>query len=135
MNIILNKIKSINNMIACFKSNSLPSLNTWKGECFMRKPKSFFAGITILAFILPVLIPLIIFWLIPILTSLGISFTNWDYMTPDFNIVGFKNYRALLKSSSFRSALLHTLVCGLQTVIPSIILGLTLAMLVRSLNR
>lgn len=38
-------------------------------------------------FVLPALIPLIVFWIYPILRSVYISFTDWDYMTPDYNFV------------------------------------------------
>ena len=31
--------------------------------------------------VLPALIPLIVFWIYPILRSVYISFTDWDYMT------------------------------------------------------
>ncbi|PFP65463.1 ABC transporter, partial [Bacillus cereus] len=43
-------------------------------------------------FLLPVGIPLILFWIIPNFISLGISFTDWDFMTNDFNFVGLENY-------------------------------------------
>ena len=35
---------------------------------------------SVLLFVLPALVPLAIFWIYPILKSLLISFTNWDYM-------------------------------------------------------
>lgn len=38
-------------------------------------------------FVLPAFIPLIVFWIYPILRSVYISFTDWDYMTPDYNFV------------------------------------------------
>lgn len=40
-------------------------------------------------FVLPAFIPLIVFWIYPILRSVYISFTDWDYMTPDYNFVFF----------------------------------------------
>ena len=36
-------------------------------------------------FVLPALIPLIVFWIYPILRSVYISFTDWDYMSPTYN--------------------------------------------------
>lgn len=38
-------------------------------------------------FVIPALIPLIVFWIYPIFRSLFISFTDWDYMSPTYNFV------------------------------------------------
>lgn len=82
-------------------------------------------------FVLPALIPLVVFWIYPILRSVAISFTNWDYMTPDYDIVFFDNYIKLFKDSRFYDALWNTLVFSLGTLIPTIAGGLILAMLLR----
>lgn len=82
-------------------------------------------------FLIPVGIPLILFWIIPNLFSLGISFTDWDFMTSDFNFVGLDNYINLFTQSSFRQALLNTLYFGFGTVIPTIVLGLVFALFFR----
>ena len=37
-------------------------------------------------FTAPALIFLVLFWVIPIIASIGISFTDWDYMTSDFAV-------------------------------------------------
>ena len=84
---------------------------------------------TVLFFVLPALIPLIVFWIYPILRSIFLSFTNWDFMTADYKIVYFKNYLALFKDSRFYDALWHTLVFTAGTLFPTIILGLVLALL------
>ena len=65
-----------------------------------------------LFFILPILIPLIVFWIYPIIRSGWISFTNWDYMTPEYDFVGLKNYKDLLSTGGFFPALKNTLVFG-----------------------
>lgn len=36
---------------------------------------------TFIAFVTPAFMFLILFWLLPIVASIGISFTDWDYMT------------------------------------------------------
>lgn len=87
-----------------------------------------------LLFVLPVLIPLVVFWLYPILRSVWISFTNWDYMTPEYDFVGLKNYIDLVHTGGFFSALKNTLVFGLGTAFPVIAGGFLLAVLVRSLK-
>ena len=82
-------------------------------------------------FVLPALIPLIVFWIYPILKSVYISFTNWDYMTPDYDFVFFKNYIKLFKDTRFYDALWNTLVFTLGTLIPTIAGGLLLALLLQ----
>ena len=84
---------------------------------------------TLLLFILPALIPLIVFWLYPISRSIWLSFTNWDYMTPNYDFVGLKNYMNLFKDIRFYEALWNTVVFTLGTLFPTIIIGLILALL------
>ena len=79
-------------------------------------------------FLIPVGIPLILFWIIPNFISLGISFTDWDFMTNDFNFVGLENYFNLFTQDSFMQALLNTFYFGIGTVIPTIALGLGFAL-------
>jgi len=85
----------------------------------------------VLLFVLPALIPLFIFWIYPILRSVWLSFTDWDFMTPDYNFIWFKNYTSLLKDSRFYEALWNTLVFTAGTLVPTIIGGLGLALLLR----
>ena len=84
-----------------------------------------------MAFVIPALFFLILFWLLPIAASIGISFTDWDFMTPDYNFIWFKNYTSLLKDSRFYEALWNTLVFTAGTLFPTIIGGLGLALLLR----
>lgn len=86
---------------------------------------------SVLAFVLPALIPLIVFWIYPIFKSLHISFTDWDYMTPNYNYVMFDNYIKLFKDERFYLALWNTLVFTLGTLIPTIVLGLMLALMLQ----
>ena len=85
----------------------------------------------VLLFVLPALIPLFNFWIYPILRSVWLSFTDWDFMTPDYNFIWFKNYTSLLKDSRFYEALWNTLVFTAGTLFPTIIGGLGLALLLR----
>lgn len=72
-------------------------------------------------FVLPALIPLIVFWIYPILRSVYISFTDWDYMTPDYNFVFFDNFISLFQDARFYDALWNTVVFTLGTLIPTIV--------------
>lgn len=79
-------------------------------------------------FVLPALI---VFWIYPICRSIWISFTDWDYMTPTYHFVFLKNYISLFKDSRFYEALLNTLVFTIGTLVPTIVIGLGLAVLLQ----
>lgn len=82
-------------------------------------------------FVLPAFIPLFIFWVYPILRTFWLSFTDWNFMTPKYQFVQFSNYKSLLADSRFYEALKNTLVFTLGTLVPTILGGLTLAMLLQ----
>ena len=90
----------------------------------MRKKVSFRKVGTVWLFVLPALIPLIVFWIYPILRSVYISFTDWDYMSPTYNFVFLDNFIALFKDARFY-------VFTVGTLIPTIVLGLLLALLMQ----
>lgn len=97
----------------------------------MRKKVSFRKVGTVWLFVLPALIPLIVFWIYPILRSVYISFTDWDYMSPTYNFVFLDNFIALFKDARFYDALWNTIVFTVGTLIPTIVLGLLLALLMQ----
>ncbi|MEO2207924.1 sugar ABC transporter permease [Paenibacillus pabuli] len=83
-------------------------------------------------FTLPALVPLLVFWLGPLGYIVYLSFTDWDFMSPDKLFVGLENYSYLLTNSEFYQSLKVTLLFGLGSVIPTIVGGLGLAMLMNS---
>ncbi len=62
----------------------------------------------VLLFISPSLVGLTIFTVIPILASLGLTFFEWDLLTPP-NFVGLGNFQRLIHDRSFWASLAHTL--------------------------
>lgn len=86
-------------------------------------------SIIAILFVTPALIPLVVFWIWPMIYSFYISFTNWDLMSPKYDMVGFKNYLSLLHNQEFYKAIFNTLYFTVGTVIPTIIGGLILALL------
>ena len=90
---------------------------------------------TFMLFVTPASLFLMLFWLVPIAAAIGISFTDWDYMTSGFQMTGWANYQGLLKDKAFWEALSHTLLFAAQTVVPVLVLGLILALLVWSAGR
>lgn len=83
---------------------------------------------TALLFSAPAMIPMIVFWIYPIFRSLMISLTDWDYISPTYNIVWFENYASIFDSSGFFKAVRVTLLFAVYTVIPSMVIGLMLAL-------
>lgn len=81
-------------------------------------------------FLLPFLVPLVLFWILPLLLAFGISFTDWDYISPTYQIVGFQNYSRLFTDPSFGRALKNTAVFGLGSILPTLAIGLGLALAV-----
>ena len=85
-----------------------------------------------LLFVIIPLIPLVVFWFVPMIATLVYSFTNWDYISPTYDIVGIRNYQELLTSTDFYEALKNTFVFGVGTVIPILVLGFIFALLIIS---
>lgn len=85
---------------------------------------------TTLLFIMPAILPLTIFWIYPMGKSLLISFTDWDYVSPNYQYVAFSNYFELFSEPAFYSVLGNTLFFTIGVVIPCVIGGLLLALLV-----
>lgn len=86
-------------------------------------------------FVLPAFIPLMVFWIYPILKSLYISFTDWDYMSPTYNFVFLDNFIKLFNDSRFYEALGTTVWFSIGTLFPTIAGGLFLALLLRKTFR
>ena len=83
---------------------------------------------TALLFAAPAMIPMLVFWIYPIFRSLMISLTDWDYISPTYNIVWFENYASIFDSTGFTKALWVTLLFAVYTAIPSMVIGLLLAL-------
>ena len=88
-----------------------------------------------LVYIVLPLIPILVFWFIPMIASFLLSFTDWDYISPTFNVVGAQNYKDILSSDAFWQALKNTLLFGLGTVVPTLIFGFLMAILIDKFRR
>lgn len=77
-------------------------------------------------------IPLLAFWFLPMFASLWLSSTDWDYISPTYNYVMVENYKTILTSVDFYDALKNTIFFGVMTVVPTIIIGLFLAALLKN---
>lgn len=78
-------------------------------------------------FTLPAMIPLMVFWFIPLGYVVYLSFTEWDFMSPEKLFVGIDNYRYLFENPAFYQSLRVTFWFCLGSVLPSMAIGLLLA--------
>lgn len=86
-----------------------------------------------LALILPAVIILIAFQIVPILIGANASFRNYSLFNPQKTFVGFANYRRILTDPLFFGTVLpNTFVFMITSVAGGLLAGLTLAMM---LNR
>jgi multiple sugar transport system permease protein len=78
-------------------------------------------GLVALAFVVPSLVPLLLFMVGPMLASIGISFLRWDLLSPA-TWVGASNYRGLVHDAAFHAALVHT-VAFIAGYLPLVLVG------------
>ena len=89
-------------------------------------------NLCVVMFILPAVIPLGVFWIWPMIKAIFMSFTDWDYMSSTYNMVGSNNYIALFADKAFYSALKNTFVFTMGTLVPTIVGGLVIAMVLKN---
>ncbi|WP_019155675.1 carbohydrate ABC transporter permease [Robertmurraya massiliosenegalensis] len=89
----------------------------------------------ILLYVLIPLIPLVIFWILPLIVSVWLSFTNWDYISPTYEYVGISNYTNILSDKAFLQALVNTIFFALATVVPILFFGFVFAVMLNRLRR
>lgn len=84
-----------------------------------------------LIFILPALLGIFVFILIPVIFSFGLSFVRWDLLNkPEF--VGLDNYINLFTQKLFWKILFNTIVYSISTSIFALIVPLVLACILNS---
>lgn len=84
------------------------------------------------AFAAPALVVYIAFLIYPALTSLSISFTNWNGISPSRAFVGLANYEHLIHDSVVHTAARNNLIWALVTIVIPMGLGLALALAVNT---
>ncbi|MXX66805.1 MAG: sugar ABC transporter permease, partial [Chloroflexi bacterium] len=86
-------------------------------------------GATAYLFVLPSVIFIGVFVIVPIVGALYYSFTNYDLLTPP-EWVGLKNYQVIGKEPRFWPSVRNTMLFALGTVPAGVITSLLLAVLV-----
>lgn len=82
-------------------------------------------------FILPALAGTLIFIVIPVICSFGLSFTKWDLLNP-VQFVGFENYSQIFTDNLFYKILWNTVVFAISTSVFGVIIPLILACILNS---
>jgi multiple sugar transport system permease protein len=82
-------------------------------------------------FILPAMLGILIFIIIPIICSFGLSFAKWDLLNP-ISFAGLDNYKELFSSDLFYKILTNTIVFALATSLFGVIIPLILASILNS---
>lgn len=89
-------------------------------------------------FLILVLIPIfaeaIIFLIIPILGTCGISFMNYNPLSHTSEFIGFENYRELLHDPDAVTAFRNTIFFTLVAVVLNIIISITIATLISQMK-
>lgn len=82
-------------------------------------------------FVFPALLGMLIFIIIPIFFSFGLSFARWDLLNP-IQFVGLDNYKEIFTEPLFGKILLNTVVFALATSFFGVIIPLILAAIMNS---
>lgn len=82
-------------------------------------------------FIFPALIGTIIFIIIPVICSFGLSFAKWDLLNP-IQFVGLDNYKEIFSEPLFFKILWNTIVFAVSTSVLGVIIPLILACILNS---
>jgi raffinose/stachyose/melibiose transport system permease protein len=73
-------------------------------------------------FILPALLFYAIFTLAPAFGGIWYSFTNWNGLNPNYELIGFRNFEMLLKDKNFINSIWFTVrFVGIMVVLQNII--------------
>lgn len=82
-------------------------------------------------FILPALLGTLVFIIIPVFCSFGLSFAKWDLLNP-IEFVGFQNYKEIFNEPVFFKILINTIVFAVSTSLFGVIIPLILAAILNS---
>jgi raffinose/stachyose/melibiose transport system permease protein len=84
-------------------------------------------GLSPWLFALPALAVYVVFLVYPSITSLFFSLTDWDGLSPTYNMVGLQNYADMAKDPVIWTALKNNAIWTVVTLTVPMVLGLTLA--------
>ena len=83
-------------------------------------------------YLLPTLILMIVFLVVPIIMVIRYSFVDKAVVSPDPDFVGLANYAELFADSSFWNAVSNTIIFVFVSVVAHLVIGMIFAMLLNS---
>ncbi|MFZ4894922.1 carbohydrate ABC transporter permease [Plantibacter sp. Mn2098] len=87
------------------------------------------------ALLTPAVLALLVFVVLPLVLVTVLSFFDLNLITNQLKFVGFTNYATELGDDAFWTAVRNTILYGLYTVVPSLGIGLGIALLISGLDR
>ncbi|WP_082099768.1 carbohydrate ABC transporter permease [Demequina maris] len=94
-----------------------------------QKTRSRWYGGSVNLFYVPALLVFIVFTLYPLISGVGLSFTDWNGYSADRDWIGWANYARLAQDPTFRSVLVNTVIYGVGSTVIQQVLGLALALM------
>lgn len=88
----------------------------------------------VLLVMIPIVIESVVFLVIPVLGTIGISFTDFNPIAHTSNFIGFGNYYGMLDDPEFVIAFKNTFIFTFVAVVGDITIALTIAVLICQLN-
>lgn len=82
-------------------------------------------------FVAPALVIFLVFSIYPLLSTIGLSFYEWDMISPTKTFVGFANYKGLFNDPKFYQTVWNTFVYMVLTVGFGVLLAIGLALFLR----
>lgn len=82
-------------------------------------------------FILPALVGTLLFIIIPIFCSFGLSFTEWDLLN-EIHFVGLSNYKSVFTEPEFLQILINTVVYAVSTTVFAVLIPLFIASIINN---
>ena len=86
-------------------------------------------GLTPWLFALPAIAAYVAFLVYPALNSIFFSLTDWDGLSPTYNIVGLQNYVTMLSDPVVIQAVINNIIWTVVTIVFPVAIGLALAIL------
>jgi multiple sugar transport system permease protein len=87
-----------------------------------------------LLLVLPATAFVVVFVMVPLISAIGISLTNFP-LIGDYHFIGLKNYAQVFTDPAFGWSILYTLIYTAIVTVPILVVGYLLAVLVRANRR
>ncbi len=99
---------------------------------FLQSRRSFSDRLYSPIFAAPAFVIFFVFFVVPVITGFGYSFTNWNQYLTEIEFVGLDNFRQIFQDKVSTLALKNTLIFATVTTVGKNVLGLCLALLLNS---